>query len=429
MTYKYTPILAQMFPDPKSTVNQDILAGINAGFYTSYDWFTIQEETTRGLGICDRDVDVRINHVISAFTGDNEGDDWKKLSFNGIKDLHMGDFFAFSNNYWVVVNVENIKSPTSTCTVRRCNNVLRWMASDGSLYQYPCALGYKIARNKNLESSGAAFPRLEGILVATTQHNASTATIQPNQRFLFGNPSNWVAYMVQGGGLVNFQNLQTTSNTSYGILELDIQAVAENAETDDFTNGIADVNKFVYDISIAPSSFGGIVGDSITLVPTVTLNDEVVTRTVTWSSSNAKKATVDATTGIVTLVAVGNATITGELANNSTVSQDVVITIAATPPADTYSFEISPTTNYILQGNDETYTVKLLKNGVDQSATFTFTVDSSSTAPTSSYEFTVMGIDSFKVENLAMSLGAPLIISAVSGTHNELITILLKGAF
>ncbi len=432
MAYKYTPILAEMFPDAKTTLNQDIIANINDGFYANYDWFTIKEETTRGLGACDKDIDVRVNHLIDSTIGTNLGDDFKKISFNGIKDVRMGDYFFMENNYFIVINTETIKSPTSSCSVRRCNNMLKWLASDGSIYQYPCNVGYKITGAKDLRSRSEALPLIQGQITVLTQHNAITSTIQPNQRFLFGNINNWVAYKVSGGGVKNYENLQTVTNTSYGILELDMEASFENNQNDDFTNGIANVDKNVYVITVAPTAFSGVITDTITLVPTITLNDEVVSRTVTWTSGTPTKATVNATTGLVTLIAVGTSTIRCALANNATVYKDVIITIAASLPANTYSIAISPTTNYLLLYAEQTYTVHLLTNGVSGAETFTFTVDVSSEAPESCYDFSVLSGNTFKVQNLAMSLGAPLIISAVSvtnPTHTQLFTILLKGAY
>jgi len=437
VAYKYLPILSEMFPDAKTTLNQDIIANINDEFYASYDWFTIKEETTRGLGICDKDIDVRVNHLIDSTIGTNLGDDFKKISFNGIKNVQMGDYFLIDgNNYFIVINTETIKSPTSTCSVRRCNNTLRWMNSDGAIYSYPCVVDYKIMGSKDLRSRSESLPLIQGSIIITTQHNAITSTIQPNQRFLFGNINNWVAYRVSGGGVGNYQNLQTITNTSYGKLELLMEASFEDDQNDDVTNGIANVDKNVYVITVAPTAFSGVATDTITLVPTITLNGEVVTRTVTWTvtwtSGNLANTTVNATTGLVTLVKTGVSTIRCALANNATVYKNVVITVAGTTPAPTYSVSISPTTNYILLNGETTYTVHLFTNGVSGAETFIFTVDATSTAPTSKYVFTSLTGNTFKVKNLAMSLGAPLIISAVSvttPTHTQLFTILLKGVY
>jgi len=430
------PVSASMYPSPKETYVDDFIENLNTEFSVASDVWDIYEETTRGLGVCDKVVSARINHLIDSTIGTSLGDDYKKLLFNGVKSISMGDYFYFDTNYWVVINTETIKSISSTCSIRRCNNTLRWMNSNGAIYSYPCVVDYKIMGSKDLRSRSESLPLIQGSIIITTQHNAITSTIQPNQRFLFGNINNWVAYRVSGGGVGNYQNLQTITNTSYGKLELLMEASFDDDQNDDVTNGIANVDKNVYVITVAPTAFSGVATDTITLVPTITLNGEVVTRTVTWTvtwtSGNLANTTVNATTGLVTLVKTGVSTIRCALANNATVYKNVVITVAGTTPAPTYSVSISPTTNYILLNGETTYTVHLFTNGVSGAETFIFTVDATSTAPTSKYVFTSLTGNTFKVKNLAMSLGAPLIISAVSvttPTHTQLFTILLKGVY
>jgi len=79
---------------------------------------------------------------------------------------------------------------------------------------------------------------------------------------------------------LNYNNLQTTSNTSYGTLELEMEFTAETPKTMISLTGIANADKYDYVITLNPSSFSGVVGNTITLIPTVKLNGEVVTRTV-----------------------------------------------------------------------------------------------------------------------------------------------------
>ena len=430
--YRYMPISASMFPTPKQTYVDDFTENLLVDFSTASDVWDIYEETTRGLGICDTSIQARINHLVDPAIGVNLDDDYKKLLFGTQKSVSMGDYFYFDNNYWVTINTGNIKSISSSCSIKRCNNTIRWLAEDGSIYSYPCSIGYTIARSKDMISSSAGFPMLEGLIEVLVQDNAITSTIQPNQRFLFGHPQNWVAYKIEGGGIRNYMNLETTNNTSYGLLNFIMEATAEDPQTDDFANGIANVDKYVYAITVNPSSFSGLVGNTITLVPTVTLNGTVVTRTVTWSSTAPTKATVNATSGLVTLIATGTSTIRCSLANNATVYKDTVITVAASAPADTYDVRISPTTNYLLLGATQTYTVNLYKNGTITADTLTFAIDTTSTAPLVAYEFHSLTGNTFSIKNLVMSLGKPVIILATSVTspaHTQLFAITLKGAF
>ena len=430
--YRYMPVSASMFPTPKQTYVDDFNENLITDFSTASDVWDIYEETTRGLGVCNSSVQARINHLVDPAIGVNLDDDYKKLLFGTQKTVTMGSYWFFDNNYWITINTGNIKSISSSCSIKRCNNTIRWLAADGSIYSYPCSIGYTIARSKDTVSSSAGFPIIEGLIEVLVQDNAITSTIQPNQRFLFGHPNNWVAYKIEGGGIRNYMNLETTNNTSYGLLNFIMEATEEDSQNDDFTNGIANVTKYSYAITINPSSFSGIATNTITLAPTVKLNGEVVSRTVTWSSSAPTKATVNATTGVVTLIATGTATIRCSLENNASVYADTVITVVATPPSNTYSIRISPTTNNILLGDNQTYTASLYTNGTLDTDTFTFAVDTTSTAPIACYDFTTVDTTKFNVENLAMSIGKPLVIKATSVSHStttQLFSINLKGAF
>ena len=132
------------------------------------------------------------------------------------------------------------------------------------------------------------------------------------------------------------------------------------------------------------------------------------------------------------MVATGTAAIRCTLANNATVYKDTTITVASSTPTSTYSIRISPTTNDILLGDNQTYTAKLYTNGTLDTDTFTFAVDTTSTASESCYDFTTVDSTKFNIENLAMSIGKPLVIKATSVTHpttTQLFTILLMGAY
>jgi len=432
MGYKYMPISSSIAPNPQATFIDDFNANVNDMFNVASDAWIIQEESTRGTGICDQDVNVRITKAATNLIGNQLGDDFKQLLFNGPHDVTRGSYFSFDSNIWVCVNTNNIKSISSTCTIRRCNNVLRWMDDSGGLQEWYCAIDYEIARAKDNISSSAGLVLLEGLIHVYLQLNDTTATLEANRRFLFGNPTNWVAYRITGGGVNSYQNLQTTDNTSYGLLTLIMNATEKDAQNDDFTNGIANANKYTYTITVSPSSFSGVKNATITLVPTVTLNGEVVSRNVIWSSDTPSKVSVDATTGLVTLLATGTAKIRCTLENNSTVYRDTTITVAGTAPADTFSIEIDPTDNSILVGDTETYTVNLYKNGTVTADTFTFAVDATSTAPVNCYDFTTIDGNNFSIENITMSIGKPVVIlatSATSPTHTQLFTINLKGAY
>ena len=89
------------------------------------------------------------------------------------------------------------------------------------------------------------------------QINSKTNKIKPNQRFLFGNPSNWTAYRVEGGGINNFNNQQTLDNNSAALGRFSLAVDFANSETDDLVNGIANAYENEYVLTITESSISG----------------------------------------------------------------------------------------------------------------------------------------------------------------------------
>lgn len=243
MAYKfYTIHMNELSNPPKTDYHEEMQAIVNDQFYNSSDWYTIQEETSFSSGVYS-DLDVRINAVVNTTTGANQGDDWRKLVFKDIsKSVRIGAFFVFDNNTWVTINTEVLSNLTSTCTVRRCNNTLRWYDANTVKQSFPCVLDYGITENRDYSTGGSKLVNPSGLLQVTTQLNAVTNLIVPNDRFLFGNPSNWTTYKVQGGGIHNFNNPETETFSVTGLLKLTTSVVQLNTDTDDTTLGYPDAS-------------------------------------------------------------------------------------------------------------------------------------------------------------------------------------------
>ena len=196
MAYKFTNASLPIQLTPKETFVNDFQQTLYDGFDNSSTVWTIQEEIPFASGTL-TDVDVRVNTAIDAITGSKLGDDFKLILF---KDLGhatgLGYMYFFDDNWWVTINSEIIKGLAATATVRRCNNIFRFKGADGGLYSIPCAIDYKIKMNRNTVSSSQAFPLPAGYISVVCQFNTSSNKISQNQRFLFGNPSNWIAYRV-----------------------------------------------------------------------------------------------------------------------------------------------------------------------------------------------------------------------------------------
>lgn len=427
MTYKYYNVyISGVSQSPKNDYLSDMQEIVNDQFYNSSDWYTIQEETSFGSGEYS-DLDVRINRVVDSTTGANQGDDWKKLLFKDIdKVVRIGAFFIFNSNYWVVVNTGNTSDLTSTCTVRRCNNTLRWIDLSGARHSIPCVLDYAIQENRDYSTGGSKVVNPSGILRIITQLNSDTNLIKANERFLFGNSGNWTSYKIFGGGIHNFNNPESTTISSTGLLTLTAGVTHLNEEADDLTNGYANSTERTYSITLNKSSITASISDTFQLEAFVFLNGETVTRDVNWSSSDETKATVSST-GLVTMVDTGSATITASLDGDSTVSSECSVTIDGTPISE-YVVVVSPDTNYLLEGTSQTYNVILEKNGVAQADTFAFVIIPGN-VPTANYSFSTIDGNNFSLENIDKYISESLVIRATSGIYVEDISILLRGAW
>jgi hypothetical protein len=243
MGFKYYPMPDQLLTASAVLINQ-FQASLTDLFNVSSDVFDINEESVFASGSY-VSIKVRITSAVDVLTQTRLGDDFKRILFSDINhSVYVGMKYSFSDNTWIGWNIENIKTLTSSITVRRCNNVLRWMSSSGSeIYSEPCAIEYEIAgTDNNISSDNIVTPN--GLVKVYTQQNSKTNTITENQRFLFGSPTNWVCFRVQGGGIRNFLNQKTVDNTSSQLLMLKMDTNYTNNDTDDLINGIADFYKY-----------------------------------------------------------------------------------------------------------------------------------------------------------------------------------------
>lgn len=428
--YKHIPAFVKTLgvkgADPKDQYVELFQETLNEQFYNASNWWTIQEETFVGSKQY-ANVDVRIAHVINAETGLKLGEDWKTLLFKNVSHpIELGKLYVFDNSTWLTVNAEVTKNLTGTCTIRRCNNTLRWIDEEtGIFYEEPCTIEYLVKEPRNYATAGSPFMTPGGFLHADLQLNENSNKITENQRFLFGNVGHWTCYKVIGTGINDFKNTQTFDNNSAKILTLDLTADFVNDVLDDVVRGIADVNTNVYTVTLNRNSAEGSPLDTIQLFATVTYNGRTVDRNITWSSSNVDKATVSSN-GLVTLKALGTCTITALLEGNF-VSDTCAITVTTTP-TDNYDILLSPDTNYVLESSLKDFSVYLYENNVELGDVFVITCLPNDT-PSSSYEFSQTGDNSFRVLNKKRELSSYLTINCVSGSHSKTFNIYLKGGW
>ena len=423
MTYKYFlsgyPLITET---PNVSWKSSFDSFLDADFYNSPNVYTIQEETVFSSGSL-VDVDARITTAISNDTGMKLSDDFKQLLFKSDHTVGLGYKYYFDSNYWIVTNINVIKSITVTALARRCNNVLRWTDQNGVIYEEPCVIDYKIASPNNNTTDPITG---EGTIHIFAQQNYKTNKIKENQRFLFGNSNNWMCYRVYGGGIKNYLNNSSIDNDTSTVMEFVLGKNFVNEDTDDLINGIADANKIVFSLVTSPSAIYGGIGDSFKLESVVTLNELIVSKNVLYSTSSSSVASVSGS-GIVDILSTGSCVITSYLEDNSSVYDTV--SIVSSDSIVESDIRITPSDRYILEGDTKDYTIALYQNGVLQADTFSISLYDNN-VPEANYTLTQTDGNNFSIKNNEMFLDYPLILKLTSsGSVTKNLSIELKGAW
>lgn len=422
MAYTYMTAGSSLYTSLHNAWTGGFQALVNAQFDNTFTAYQILEESPFGSGSYVL-MDVRVNRAVDALTGQKLGDDYKTILFkNTTHATALGNLYYFDNNYWLVTNTEVIKNLAASCMVRRCNNTLRWLDSNGGIHSAPCFIDYTISRSRDMISKDSPVTPA-GYIGVTCQFNSITNTIERNQRFLFGNINNWVGYRILGGGIGNYNNLTTTDNMSAGLIVYTMESNYENFDKDDLVNGIANVYQYDYVLTLSSGSITNQVGQSSQLTASVTLNNDTVSRTVYWNTSSSSIATC--ASGLVNMIAAGSCIVTGSLMNNSSVFDSCSVIVSASSVSN-YEIIVTPSTNFILEGQTLSYDTGLYLNGTRTSGSFNYAVSGS--VPSANYTFT-SGSDSFSVLNIEKYLTDPMIITCTSGSYSKVVQLNLRGSW
>lgn len=425
---KYYP-LSDIVSTASQTMLKDFQYAGHTMFKESLDIFSIQKETVFGSQVFE-DVDARITSVINVSTGKNLSDDFKQLIFDPIATFKpsLGYLFFFDQCFWLCTFTDNIKSVLTNIIVRRCNEQLRWIDENGIIYYEPCVIEYSVDRAKDtILQDNIITP--QGYIAVHAQLNNRTENIHPNQRFLFGRPDNRICWRIFGNGIQNSLMQQTSDDTSSRVLTLTMGGYEKDQiqDVDNLVLGIADYYKKLYTLSFSASQVSGNAGETYLLDSTLMQNNSITNASLSYSTSSSSIATVS-TSGVVTLISSGSATITGCLVNNASVTASATFIVNASP---IYSYEvrISPSENFnILEGESQTFTTYLYANGSQQADAFSFAL-ANDNVPVNRYVMSIIDTHNFSIENVNKYLNDPLIITATSGSFVKQIDIYLVGAW
>lgn len=167
----------------------------------------------------------------------------KNLLFKPEVVLNKGSYVGLDGATWLMIDFSN-DGIYSKSVVQRCNDVLKWKNSSGTIKEYKCVATDSAISNtsfdlENQQQVSVTLPI--GELNVFVQLNNDTSTITEKQRFIIGNRP----YKVVG-----INNVNDVFN-GVGMLKISMK-LDTIATGDDFTNDIA-VNT---SISSAPSGGG-----------------------------------------------------------------------------------------------------------------------------------------------------------------------------
>ena len=227
-------------------------------------------------------VDVHIDYAIEMGTGFKQDDDFKIFSFRDLAHkAPKGLMYQYDDDYWLVVNTGELGSTSNDVTIRRCNNMMRWVDKiNGKVYEYPCIVEYVLESPQQLKDKEVITANSH--ITVMCQGDNITRYIPKNTRFIFNKqPFKLVAYQ-------NMLNEGVKANLASNLLYLDMYLDMEEPD-DDIENNIANKGLYQYTIEFEPSVESQVNGYIGRLIPVVKLNGVVVDRQVEYCcNQNAK---------------------------------------------------------------------------------------------------------------------------------------------
>lgn len=322
---------------------------------------------------------ISIDTAIDIGTGFKKGDDFKVFSHKNISaDMKLGIMFRTEEDYWICTNTNGYASPTNSCEVRRCNNVMKWVDPEtGFVNQQWCAIDYELSSPRPSKDKDIVVA--DGHIFVLVQGNDLTRSIPKNQRFIF----NGLAFKVSA-----YQTLLDENNITFHSNLLYIDMYADPIQpSDDLVNGIANATDYQYAIELQPDITEQIDGFTGQILSTVTCNGEVVDREIDWTGNDFVTVNEDGSYTLNGTIPPSNdgeddggndepvekiAVITATLKGNPNVTASCSINIVD-EVEDTVDIIIDPLFSEVRQSLPQSFSVYLYKNGVQQDDAVTCT--------------------------------------------------------
>ena len=415
-------------PTPTASYYADYAAMLDLGFDNAPNvvYNEVEYEVTYGQEDFEVIPRVRVDTILNYNTGIILGDDYKTFIFAPEFPVqpYYGMKFRWQGSYWLVINTNSYASVPNTAEVRRCNNVLRFFNDKGEkVYEY-CIIDYTLRFANNEDTMTIAVGN--GEQKVWCQCNDRTMSITPNDRFLFGNPKQRVAFRLYAGGVKNYLNTVSMDDNSPRITEFYLDHYEINPLFDDYESGFA--NAYLNEVSVKFEN----------LLTSLSVGEsEVVEYHVYKGVTELNNIPVNITSSDDEVLSVDNNVITGHKEGNvvltinvdgTNISTTTNIEITNNPMEDRYELIATPNQNYILQDTSQKFAVYLYKNGIQQSDAVVFN-DLTTGVPHNKYEIIVDDENSFTLYNMGMYMAEPVLIKCICGKYELELPILLRGLY
>ena len=338
---------------PRDKWKDGLQALVEREFSNASTYYEDIEEETEFGSLKFKPMNIRVNTLVDAKTGQRVNDDYKKLIFSDLDYRpDIGTRYRFDNNIWIVFSTDNIKTDTSAVYVRRCNNTMNTQDCYGNIHKEPCYIDYKVTENQIFRNYSIDVP--SGRIWIQCQLNQYTENINVNDRFIFGND----VYKVRERSRFDRRYTFEDKSVHYISFYADYDNLNEN---DNVELGVANYRYYNYHIE-SVNNIKNVVGFSDKIKATVYLDDETVEEEIVWSSDNTEIANITPD-GSFSLNGVGKCMFTGVMKNKESVSVKVPVVVEEVL-SDFYTTVLSPTTEYIKLNQTEEYSVYEYNNGV-----------------------------------------------------------------
>jgi len=361
VAYGFFSIVSNSTNNPPQKYKSDLQAFIDSDFNTATSYYVIQEETAIGTNVY-QDTGARINHAVTTGTSINLGDDWREVIFQDFSHARgMGFKYQFNGFTWLTINSDFYKFATASSTVRRCNYVLKWYDDYRNLIEEECIVDYFKFSATNLVKENVNALTGNAYRFIVLQDNDKTRLLRRNKRFIIEDRA-WRIYDVD-------------KITKKGLVLLSLSECHSNSVTDDLVNNIADA--FLgsgYVVQLITQDIALNSGQSAYIESVVYKDGMVYNANLNYLSSTPTGFSVSSS-GLVTGILVCNGTVRVSLQENSNIYGDVSVTIASTPLSNISEQLIGESSVTI--GQQATYEIYKLINGIDNGNTYSFSLSNS----------------------------------------------------